>query len=477
MHTRTTTSIIAGAALLLAAGCATNGSGSDSPETAAPTEETTEPEDEDPGENGADTLTLGPWVELPARTYFITAGEDRALLATGEQDYGDVITRDVVAVGHDGSDVWAHADVREMNNLPEAVSAGEHLALIDAEAGTPTLRGLAWADGTEQWAHPVSDLLTCTEQVSVQEGRSESVLVDALGPSCDADEPRAVAVSIDAGTGEVRGTLEATGEVTGTTSPEGTQAWYWQMDGGQVQMHSLDLESGQVNTDVIAFDEETRAALTDGEVDMISMWPVSDHQVALQSWQDATDSVLALADLQTGEARMFQEGEPCGHFTASRDVASQTCLVNDDVYEDQGESATAFDFEGNELWTIEGSIGLSLDGGPPVEPVEVNGQRAWLVSAGEDLIQARAVQDGSELWFAGAGEGAGVPSTHQVPGTDEVVLGIQHEPPATQVLRLDAQAGEELGRTDVTDAWVHGNTHAVAVHADEATLLAFATAH
>lgn len=476
MNARTGASLvmIAAGALLLA-GC-TGAEGDeptpeptrDGPSAPSEAEEPEQEPEEEPEEEPTGAATLGEWVELPAQTYFVTATADLALLATGDQSFGEVITRDVTAVDADGQQVWTHTDVRERHNLPEAASAGEYVALIDADGDVTTLRGLTWTEGNQVWEQPVAELFSCTEQASVQPGTPGSVRVDALGEPCAGAEPRAAAASIDAATGEVRGLLEVTGEVTGVSSPDGTNAWYWQMDGNRMQVHSLDLDTGQVGTDVIEFDAETRDALTEGAVEMISMWPVSEHQVALQAWRSTTASVLALADFDTGQARMYPEGQPCGHFAASRDVPSRTCVVED-------EGAVAYDFDGNELWNTEGSIGLTLDTGVPVQAVEVDGQRAWLVSVGADLIQARAASTGSQLWAAGAGEGAGSPGSRQVPGTDVIVLGIQRGSPATELLRLDAATGAELDRTGLTDAWVHGNDHAIAVHADEATLLAFPT--
>ncbi|MGC0249509.1 hypothetical protein [Pseudactinotalea sp. Z1748] len=468
--------VVISAAALLLAGC-TGAEGDETPPGPTEdgtTEETTAPPD--PEENRdeqepAGAATLGEWVELPARTYFVTATADLALLATGDQSFGQVITRDVTVVDAEGQEVWTHPDVREMHNLPEAASAGQHVVLIDADRESATVRGLTWAEGNQVWEQPVAELFPCTEQVSVRSATADSVLLDSLGEPCAGTESRAVAASIDAATGEVRGRVEATGNVTGVSSADGAQAWFWQMDGDQVQVHHLEPDTGQVVTDVIEFDAETRAALTDGDIEMISMWPVSDHQVALQSWRSVASSVLALADFETGQARLYPEGEPCGHFTASRDVASRTCVIQDP----DTEFGIAYDFDGNELWTTEGSIGLTLDGGVPVEAVQVGGERAWLVSVGEDLIQARAVATGSQLWAAGVGEGSGAPSSRQIPGTDVVVLGIQHDPPATGLLRLDATTGAELERLDLTDAWVHGDGHAIAVHADEVTLLAFPT--
>lgn len=481
MRTPTSSAIaVAAAALLLAAGCTAgteNEPGSESADDPVGTDA-----DVDANENGdaADPanpdlpgFTLGEWVQAPPETYFVTGSPGMALLATGEQTYGEVITRDVTAYDAAGEEVWSRADVREFDNLPEAASAGDHVALIDVDNGAPALRGLAWADGAEVWTQPVGDLLTCTDQVSVQQGTHESVLADALGSPCAGAGTRTVAVSIDAATGEVRGEVAAGGEVTGTASPDGSQAWYLQVDGQDVQVHTLELDSGAVGTDVVSFEQDARAPLIEADVEFYSMWPVSDHEVALQSWHGANESSLVLADLESGEASVFAEGEPCGYFTASRDVVTQTCLV----YDEQVRRGTAVDFEGSELWTTEGSIGLSLDGPVTVEPVDVAGDRAWLVSADEDLVQARAVQTGEELWTAGAGEGSGSPISQHPRNTDVLVVAIQLQPPDTIVLRLDAESGDELERQIFTDAWVRGDDHVVAVEADAATLLAFVTAN
>lgn len=474
MRTTTTIAAMAAGALLLA-GCTGNGEEA-SPE---PTDTQQEPEPDEPDDGSDDdaddekpndaqdgAAALGEWVEVESSHYFITGAPGLALLSSGEQDMGEIITRGVAAYDEAGSVVWEHSGVRERHNLPEAVAAGEHLALIDTNDDVPMLRGLAWADGTEVWTEQVDEIFQCTQDVSVYTGTEAAVLVDALGEPCAGTEPRTVAYSLDAGSGEVLGLIEATGVVTGTTSPDDSEAWYLQVDGQDVQVHRLVLDSGEAGQDVIAFAEETRGALLGDEVEWHSAWPVSDHEVALLAWA-GDDVSLVLADLDSGEARLFDEAAECGRAGAITDPASGTCLVDD------GEVATAFDFEGNELWTTEGSTGLTFDGDAAVEPVQVGTERAWLISAGEDLIQARDVRSGSELWAAGAGEGSGMPSAHHPSGAEQVVVGLQHGSPETQVLRLDVETGDELDRRDLTDAWVLGDDHVVAVHADEATLLAF----
>lgn len=425
---------------------------------------------EDPGAGGP--AALSEWVEVEPASYFITGAPGLALLSSGEQDLGEVFTRDVAAYDESGTAVWEHSGVRERHNLPEAASAGEHLALIDTGEGVPMLRGLTWADGAEVWSERVEEMVQCTEEVSVVTGTDSAVLIDALGEPCAGTEPRTVAYSLDAATGEVLGLIEATGSVTGTTSPDGSEAWYLQADGDEVQVHTLLLDSGEAGQDVIAFDDETRAALLGDHVQWHSAWPVSDHEVGLVAQAEGSEAALVLADLDSGESRMFSEAAVCAEPGGLPDPASGTCLVLD-------ESAlvnTAYDFEGNELWSAEGATGLSFDGDSVVEPVGVGEEHAWLISSGDDLVQARQVHTGEQLWAAGTGEGSGTPSTYHPPGSAEVVLGIQHGSPQTQVLRLDVETGEELDRRDLTDAWVHGDDHVVAVHADEATLLAFVTA-
>lgn len=476
MRIRTTMAAAAAAAVLLA-GC--TGGTEETPNPPEPTGSVPE-QDPDAGDDGDDApdeeppqggpAALGPWVEIEPSSYFITAAPGRALLSDGDQDLGgEVFTRDVAAYDDQGSVVWQHPQVRELHNLPEAASAGEHLALIDLADEVPMLRGLSWSDGSELWSQRVDGMVQCLEQVSLRAGAQASVLMEALGDPCTGDEPRTVAYSIDAASGEVQGLVEAQGSVTSTRSDDGGQSWYLQVHDEQAQVHRMDLDTGAVDTDVVDFDEDTLAQLLGPDVQMYTMWPVSDHEVALVAWVEADAVLVVLADLDAGNARVFDEAGACGDPLAIVDTPSQTCLV----YDQDLQVGTVYDFEGNELWQTEGSAGLTLDGITTVESVQLAERRAWLISAGDDIIQAREVRTGAELWSAGSGDGSGVPTSHHPTGAQELIVGIQHGSPQTQVLRLDAATGEELDRRDLTDAWVYGNDHAVAVHADEATLLAF----
>lgn len=450
-----------GTLLLLAAGC-------DTGQPPGPTDDASGPSagpSEGPTDAGStDDPTgapLGDWVQVPAGAILLTSVPGTAVLAVGEPDHGEG-TRGVAAYDPAGEELWSHPGVVEDYYRPTAAATEVGVAVLTPDGDSTAVTMLDWADGTELWSVPASELGGCHEWRFADLPDPQVLTLTTDGAPCPGTEPgRAGAITIDPVDGSVREEhLPSSGTIT-TVAATGTgEVWSAEATDAELTVQRFDPVGGGVDTRTVGWDAPLAVDLRPrAESERVTLNQVTPHLAIVQRWAEDGLAASALLDwtVEDGEDDPLQPAdavEPCfGEALAAADAVVQGC-VRTAIDQDQA-PVQSFGFDGEERWSVPGHAGLDMEVPARVDPVPVGDRLAWVVSTGADELTALDARTGEKLWAVGEGQGAGevtfghiseagvLTAAVTAPGGDE-----------GQLLRVDTATGAELDRRDISSGWM-----------------------